>query len=337
MNDAQVTLKDIANKLGVSVSTVSRALKDHPDVNSQTKKAVLELAEKLEYQPNLLALNLLKKQSNLIGVIIPKLTYHLYAMVISGIETMLEQKGYHLMICQTNESYEKEVTILQEFNAIRPAGFLISLASGTSDYSHLKQIQRKQIPIVLFNRDCGEIECSKVIIDNRKAAYEAVRHLYGQGYRKIAFLGGPDNVQISNRRIEGFQQAIAHLGLYQNPKYIQHADFTRKDAAEKTNFFLSLKPRPEAIIAFSDQMAISAVLTIKQAGYKIPEDLAIMGFNNEPGDQLMEPSLTSIDQPSFEMGKRAVRMLLDQIEGKNHPEVEILQSNLIPRKSTQKL
>jgi DNA-binding LacI/PurR family transcriptional regulator len=337
MKDAQITLKDIAKKLGVSVSTVSRALKDHPDVSRQTKKAVLDLAKKLDYEPNLLALNLLKKQSNLIGVIIPKLSYHLYAMVISGIEEVVEKKGFHLIICQTNESYEKEVAILKEFNAIRPAGYLISLASGTSDFKHLKQIQRKQIPLVLFNRDTEEINCSKVIIDNRKAAFKAVNHLFEQGYLRIAFLGGPSNVQISRRRIDGYRQAIERLGLYQNPAYIQHANFTRKDAAEKTKLLLSLNPRPDAIIAFSDQLAISAIRTIKQFEYYIPNDIAIMGFNNEPGNELMEPSLTSIDQPTFEMGQKAAQMLLDQIEGKDQPWTEILHSNLVARKSTQKL
>jgi len=337
MKDVHVTLQDIAAKLGISASTVSRALKDHPDVSSKTKKAVIELAQKLDYEPNLLALNLLKKQSNLIGVIVPKLTYHLYAMVISGIEEVVEKKGFHLMICQTNESYEKEVAVLKEFNAIRPAGYLISLASGTSDFNHLKQIQRKQIPLVLFNRDSEEINCSKVIIDNKKAAFKGVKHLYENGCRRIAFLAGPTNVQISNRRIEGFQQAIEELGLYQNASYIQHANFTREDASEKTKLLLSLNPVPDGMVAFSDQMAIAAMQTMKQSGYHVPDDIAIMGFNNEPGDELMEPSLTSIDQPTFDMGKKAAEILLDQIDGNEQSRIETLHSNLIARKSTQKL
>jgi LacI family transcriptional regulator len=337
MNKGQATLKDIAQKLGISISTVSRALKDHPDVNSQTRKAVMDLAERLDYEPNLMALNLLKRQSNLIGVLVPRLTYHLYAMVISGIEEVLEKRGFHLMICQTNESYDKEVAILKEFNAIRPAGYLISLASGTSDFNHLRQIQRKEIPLVLFNRDCEEIRCSKVIIDNRKAVRNAVHHLHGQGFRRIAFLAGPANVQISNRRVEGFEQAIASLGLFQHSDFIQHAHFTKESVAQSTRFLLSLKTRPDAIIAFSDQMAVSAMLTIRETGLNIPGDIAIMGFNNEPGDQLMEPSLTSIDQPTIEMGRMAAHMLLEQISGNSQPKIEMLQSYLVPRKSTQKL
>lgn len=336
MNEGQATLKDLAEKLGFSISTVSRALKDHPDVNSDTKKKVIALAKQLEYEPNLLALNLLKKHSNLIAVIVPKLSYHLYAMAISGIEEVMEKEGYHLMICQTNESYDKEVAILKEFNAIRPAGFLISLASHTLDFDHLKLLQRKNIPLVLFNRDCHEIETSKVIIDNKKASYHATMHLHQQGYRKIAFLGGPKNVQISQHRIEGFQKAMNELDLSIHNNFIQHSNFTREDAISKTNQLLSLKNKPDAIIAFSDQMAISAIIAIKQAGYAIPGEIAIMGFNNEPSDQLMEPTLTSIDQPAFEMGKKAAEMLLAQINDAEIHRVEVLQSSLIARDSTRK-
>jgi len=334
MNEGQITLKDIAEKLGISISTVSRALKNHPDVNEETKKAVLQLAKSLDYQPNLLALSLLKKKSNLIGVIVPKLTYHLYAMVISGIEEVLEKQGYHLMICQTNESYDKEVAILKELNAIRPAGYMISLASETSNFEHLLQLQRKNIPLVLFNRDCNEIPGPKVTIDNRKAAFNAVHHLHENGKRRIAFLGGPENVQISNRRIEGYQEALRSLDCPINVDLIKHSDFSREAATAKTNELLSIKERPDAIIAFSDQMAISAVLAIKEAGFSIPQDIAIMGFNNEPGDQLMEPSLTSIDQPIFEMGQKAAEMLLAQISGNEEENSVILQSRLIPRGST---
>ena len=334
MNEGQATLKDLAEKLGISISTVSRALKDHPDVSSETKKRVIDLAKRLDYEPNLLALNLLRKSSNLIGVIVPKLSYHLYAMAISGIEEVVERKGFHLMICQTNESYEKEVVILKELNAIRPAGFLISLASHTSDFEHLRQLQRKNIPLVLFNRDCADIDASKAVIDNRKAAYMAIGHLVRQGFKRIAFLAGPQNLQISNQRIEGYKNGIADLGLSLETELIQHADFTRKDATAKTKLLLSLINRPEAIVAFSDQMAISAILAIKDAGLSIPDDIAIMGFNNEPGDILMEPTLTSIDQPAFEMGKKAAQMLLDQIHGNEEKRIEILQSELKERNST---
>jgi DNA-binding LacI/PurR family transcriptional regulator len=337
MNEGQTTLKDIAEKLGYSISTVSRALKDHPDVNSETKAAVLNLARQLDYEPNLMAQNLRKKQSNLIGVIVPRLAYHLYAMAISGVETVLEKSGYHLMICQTNESFEKEVAILKEFNAVRPAGYLISLASETSTFDHLRQLQRKKIPIVFFNRDCREITAPKVIIDNRKAAINAVNHLHIQGFRRIAFLAGPENLQISNHRIEGYRQATEALNLSYGSEYIQHANFTREDGAIKTRVLLALNDRPDAIIAYSDQMAIAAILTIKKSGLRIPDDIAVMGFNNEPGDELMDPTLTSIDQPAYEMGQKAAEMLMARINGSDRCDVVVLQSQLIARKSTLKL
>lgn len=337
MKQGQATLKDIANTLGISISTVSRALRDHPDVNSKTKKAVLQLAHDMEYQPNLLALNLLKKQSNLIGVIVPRLSYHLYAMAISGIEEVVEQEGFHLIICQTNESHKKEEVILREFNAIRPAGYIISLASETSDFHHLKQLQRKNIPLVFFNRDCEEIKTSKVVIDNRGASYQAVQHLANSGRKNIAFLAGPSNVQISNRRIDGYKAALSELGLPLRNELIKHADFDKSDVGAKTRNLLALKNRPDAIIAFSDQMAISAIIEIKKAGYTIPDDLAIMGFNNEPGDMLMEPPLTSIDQPGFEMGRKAAALLLDQIHGDKQVQIEVLSARIVERKSTKNI
>lgn len=337
MNEGQVTLKDIAERLGLSISTVSRALKDHPDISMVTKKKVQHLAGKLEYEPNRLALNLLKKQSNLIAVIIPKLTYYLYTMVISGIEEIVEKEGYHLMICQTNESHKKEVELLKEINATRPAGYLISLASESYTYEHLRQLQRKDVPLVIFNRDCAEIKASKVIIDNREAAKNAVLHLHEQGYRNIAFLAGPENVQISNQRIEGYKMALDQLGRSFRPEFVRHTRFNKEDAANEALSLIDSVDRPDAIIAFSDQLAVTVILTIKNKGFSVPDDIAVMGFNNEPSDELMEPALTSIDQPAREMGQKAAEMLLAQIKGHKTVREEILKSILIPRKSTVRL
>ena len=173
----EISLKTIANRLGISISTVSRALKNHPDIKEATKKAVVQLAEELEYEPNHLAFQLLKRKSNAIGVIVPKISYRLYADAISGMEAVAEAEGYQLLICQTNEEYQKEIKQINSLIASRVSGIILSVSAHTTQYDHLLRIQSKNIPFVLFNRDCEQITCSKVLIDNHKAAFEAVEHL----------------------------------------------------------------------------------------------------------------------------------------------------------------
>jgi LacI family transcriptional regulator len=330
-------LKDLAEQLGISISTVSRALKDHPDVNQATKTAVLNLARDLDYEPNLLALNLLNKHSNYIAVIVPRISYHLYAEAISGIEEIAEAKGYNLFICQSNESFEREAAFIKEFNAIRVAGFIISVSSNTNEFGHFKQLQKKNIPLVFFNRAFGDVAASQVIIDNHKAAYHAVDHLYNEGYRNIAYIGGPLNVQISQSREEGYIQALSDHNLNVNGHYIKHIDFSQKEAENATKQLLELSAPPDAILAFSDQLAIGAMLAIKKSGRKIPDDIAVIGFNNEPVDELIEPALTSIDQPAYDMGRKAAQMLFNQIENEiSVVETKVLEATLIVRDTSQK-
>jgi len=337
MNQGQATLKELAKRLNLSISTISRALRDHPDINEVTKLKVVELARELDYQPNQLALNLLKKRSNYIAVIVPKLSYHLYAQAISGIEAFAEEQGFSIMICQTNESYEREVNYIREFNAIRVAGYIISLASNTRDFSHFQQLVSKEIPVVFFNRDCEDVPASKVVIDNYKAAFEAVEHLKDQGFRRLAFMAGPKHVQISNKRLKGFVDALEQYGLEYNERYILHSDFSQESAIAAARKMIHLPEPPDAILTFSDQMAIGAMLAIKEAGLKVPNDIAVMGFNNEPVDNLIEPSLTSIDQPAYEMGWHAAEMLFDQINGQTGEQVlKVLRSEIVIRNSTSK-
>ncbi|MEM1134480.1 MAG: LacI family DNA-binding transcriptional regulator [Bacteroidota bacterium] len=333
-----ITLKDIAERLNISISTVSRALRNHPDVNAKTKRRVLQLAEELDYEPNELALSLLKGHSNIIAVIIPKVAYHLYATAIAAIENVIRLHGYTLVTAQTHESSEREIAAIKELIKNRVAGFIISLASETNEFSHFELIKRKSIPLVFFNRDCEEIITSRVVIDNVDAACKAVNHLLEMGYQKIAFLGASKLVQISNRRLQGYKRALQEKQISVSKKYIIHCDFEKESVMDATRKLLSLTHPPDAILAFSDQMAINAMLTIKEAGLKIPTDMGLMGFNNEPMDEVICPTLTSVHQPGYEMGKIAGELLLHKIKNKQstQSELSVLSTKIVVRESTKK-
>jgi DNA-binding LacI/PurR family transcriptional regulator len=338
MEPAEPRLKDIAHRLGISVSTVSRALRDHPDINRKTKEAVAALARELDYEPNNIARSLLNRRSNTIGIIVPKIGYHLYSTAISGIEHVAIQAGYSIMICQSGESFAREVNNVHTLQASRVGGLIISVSGETATYDHFQKIQRRNTPLVFFNRDC-ELAATKVVIDNFGAAYEAVTHLAEIGCKRIAYLGGPQTVQISNKRLQGYQKSLEAHGMAVDERLITHCEFNKESALNAARKLLYLFHPPDGILAFSDQLAINVMLAAKERGLKIPQQLAVIGFNNEPVDELIEPTLTSIDQPSFQMGERAAHLLLEQINQIAHPppvKTEVLNSKLIIRASTNR-
>jgi len=338
MEQSEPRLKDIAIRLNLSISTVSRALRDHPDINKKTKQTVVALAQQLDYEPNNIARSLLKNRSNTIGIIVPKIGYHLYSTAISGIEKVAIEAGFNIMICQSGESFAREVNNVHTLHASRVGGFIISVSSETADYAHFLKIQRKNTPLVFFNRDCN-IAATKVVIDNQSAASEAVNHLLETGCRRVAYIGGPTTVQISNKRLEGYRKALEARSIDIDEKLIAHCEFNKESALNAARKLLYLAHPPDGILAFSDQIAISAMLAAKERGLKIPQQLAVIGFNNEPVDELIEPTLTSIDQPAFQMGERAAQLLLEQINGnKAVPPIktEVLNSSLIIRESTNR-
>ncbi|MDW7694845.1 LacI family DNA-binding transcriptional regulator [Flammeovirgaceae bacterium SG7u.111] len=340
MEKAEVTLKSLAKELGLSISTVSRALRNHPDVNTETKKKVMELATDLDYEPNILALNLLKKRANTIGVIVPYIGYHLYARAISGIENVANKAGYNIIICQSNESFGSEAQDVKDLISGRVAGFIISLSSETEEFSHFKKIIQKGTPLVFFNRECEEIDTSKVVIDNYEAAYEATEHLISVGCKRVAYLGGPDTVQISNKRLEGYKAALKKNGQEIDESLFVHCGFSREETMTGARKMLFHTNPPDAVLAYSDQMAISMMLVAKERGLQIPQELCVIGFNNEPVCELIEPALTSISQPSFQMGEIAAQRLLEQINASEEspfdPQKDVLKSKLIIRGSTNR-
>tara|TARA_R110001583_G_scaffold57923_1_gene173089 strand:+ start:1038 stop:2084 length:1047 start_codon:yes stop_codon:yes gene_type:complete len=331
------TLKDIAEELSISISTVSRALKKHPRISAQTQERVRRAAKRIGYMSvDMLELQK-RKNSNLIGVIVPKISYHLYAMAISGIERVAEQNGMHIIVCQSNESYEREKNLIKEFINIGVNGVIASLASETKEFSHYNELKKLGIPLVFFNRECNDVITHKVTIDNKRAAYEAVSHLISIGCERIAYLGGPKVLQINADRAEGYKKAMTDNGLEIPDDYLVYSNFDKESTLSAARKLLYSPVHPDGVLTFSDQIAISVMLAAKERGIAMPEKLALIGFNNEPVDELLEPSLTSIDQPSFRMGQESAQLLIKQLNNPSEPyEKRILKSFLVVRNSTNK-
>ncbi|MBK7653613.1 MAG: LacI family DNA-binding transcriptional regulator [Flammeovirgaceae bacterium] len=339
----QVTIKDIARELGISPSTVSRALKDHPDISVATKKAVNELAEKLNYQPNIVALNLRQRKTNTIGVIIPEIVHFFFSTVISGIEDVAYTAGYNVILAQSNESYQREMTDLKALFNSRVDGMLLSISRETTNFDHIESIISKGVPIVFYDRMYDSPTSSKVIVDDYTGAKEAVNHLIEQGCKRIAHINGAPNLMISIDRFRGYVDALKENKMDINEKLIVNCSSgTFEDGKQATNKLLALNPIPDAIFANNDPMAMGSMMALKEKGFKIPQDVAIVGFSNWFFGELLDPSLTTVDQPGFEMGQEAARLLIRQIEMKDkedfdpQPETKVLKTRLVIRNSSLK-
>ena len=338
MKTRQVTIKDIAKQLDISPATVSRALKDHPDISKSTKKAVVELANSLNYQPNSIALSLRSQKTNTIGVIVPEIIHFFFSSAISGIEAIAYKAGYNVIICQSNESYEREVANVNTLLKNRVDGILISISKNTQDFAHLKKVVNMGIPLIFFDRVCDEISAHKVTVRDEKGAYEAVNHLIQQGHKKIAHLAGPESLKISKLRKNGYLNALIDNGIIPNNEFILVAD-NKEDGYESTRKLLKLSERPDAIFTVNDNVAIGAIQAIKEAKLSIPKDVAIIGFSDDQKiTSLVEPHLSSIAQPAFQIGQTAGELFLKQITNPNSHNFDevVLDTELIIRGSTDK-
>ncbi|HYF33189.1 MAG TPA: LacI family DNA-binding transcriptional regulator [Chitinophagaceae bacterium] len=333
--DKPATIKDIAKRLNVSISTVSRAMRNAPDVNAETRKAVMALSDELNYQPNKLALSLKQKQTHNIGVIVPNLDYVLATMV-KGIDEVALEAGYTVMVCQSNESFGREMVNTRRLLDSLVDGFIISVSSETKVFDHFKKIQEKKIPMVVFDRVSPDLQAPGVRIDNMDGGYQATEHLLEQGYKRIAILAGPKNLGISNSRLDGYLAALKKYKVKPDPDLIIHCDFNQHYAYLATQELLSMKKRPDAICTISDRMAIGAMLAIKEKGLKMPHDIGLVGFNNEPVVSLVTPAISSIDQPAFELGKMAGKLFIETLHNNSdmsHVEY-VLKPKLIVRESS---
>lgn len=340
-----VTIKDIARELGISPSTVSRALKDHPDISSETKKAVNQLAKELNYQPNTVALNLRQSKTNTIGVIIPEIVHFFFSTVISGIEDVAYSAGYNVILAQSNESQAREITDLKALFNSRVDGMLMSVSRDTTNFDHIESILEKGVPFVFFDRVYNNPRLSKVIVDDFVGAKEATLHLIAQGCKRIAHIKGPPNLDISKDRLAGYREALEENNIKFKEELIAACPSgTIEEGKLATTKLLGLKQKPDAIFATNDPAAMGAMQAIKEKGLKIPQDVAVIGFSNWFFSSLMDPPLSSVDQPGFEMGQEAAKILIRQIEKKGKdkedteilPETKVLKTKLVVRASSLK-
>jgi DNA-binding LacI/PurR family transcriptional regulator len=335
MSTESVTIKDIAKLLGISKSTVSRALSEHSDVNQETRKKVLEVAHKLNYQPNALAINLKQQRTHTIGVIIPETVNHFFVKAIGGIQRVANLAGYNVMTCQSDESYITERNNLQTLVTSRVDGMLISISTGTQKTDHFNVLMERNIPVVFFDRTCEELRTSQVYTNNYEIAFEGTEHLIAQGCRKIAIVAGPQNLNNSRNRLQGYIDALKKHELPIKESYIIHSYFSGGNIQEYTRGLINQGQRPDAVFAINDYAAIEMMHVMKKNGLSIPKDIAVLGFNNENICPFVDPSLSSIDHPAYDIGTAAAEILLHMIKtGDHEPQRRIIKSRLVMREST---
>jgi len=336
MTSRQITIKDIARELGISPSTVSRALKNHPDISVETKQAVNSLAQKLKYQPNAVALSLKQSRRNTIGVIIPEIVHYFFSSVISGIEDVAYDAGFTVIICQSNEKYAREVSNTKALSSHRVDGVLVSISKETTDYEHLYNLREQQIPIVFFDRVVPGFEADQVIVDDFEAAYRATKHMIEGGRKRIAHFAGPSNLLIGQHRKNGYIKALTDAGLPVDENLIAEADNFEKACIAVVNMIESKNP-PDGIFAVNDLTAIGAMQTLQKNGIKIPGQVAVVGFSDGRFSGITDPTLTSVDQHGYEMGTIACEILLNRLystETENPYITKILNADLIVRGSS---
>lgn len=338
MNKKVTTIRDIADRLNISVATVSRALRDSTEIKKETKQAVLEMAKEMDYHPNLLASSLSSKKSKILGVVVPTINRQFWSNSISGIESVAYHHGYKVMIFQSAESVKKEIEIVETLANSRVDGILLALSKETTEYGHLKSILNRGIPVLQFERSCSALDTSKVLTDDFNGAYELVQHLIDTGRKHIAYLGGPTSLVVCKERLKGFQHALEQNQLSLDQELILSLDTFTYEAAEKafTKLWTSSN-RPDAILCFADILAIGVMAAAKKLNIKIPKDLAIAGFGNDDIGRFVSPSLTTMAQPSFEMGKLAAQLIMEEINDEEDSSVkkeEIIKPTLIIREST---
>jgi LacI family transcriptional regulator len=334
-----VTIKDIAKALGLSTSTVSRALRDTHEISAATKKIVLAYAKEINYQPNPIALSLKERRSKSIGVVVSEVANSYFSQAINGIESIAYDRGYHVILSQTHESYDREVINVQHLASRSVDGLLVSLASQTEDISHLTSLHDRGLPIVFFDRVADEIITHKVIANNEKGAFDATSHLIKSGCKRIAHLTSSNQLSISIERLKGYENALKANNITLNPAYIKHCPHGGMIYEEMENAIkelMALPDKPDAIFVAGDRLSTGCLSVFKNLKIDVPNDIAIAGFSNSDVLDLFNPSLTSVRQPAFEIGKLATQMLLQLIEAK-YPveefEKKVLETSLFVRNS----
>ena len=340
MNFNAITIKDIARELNLSVSTVSKALRDSYEISEKTKKLVVEYAERNNYRPNPIAQSLKQGQSKSIGIVVPTIENQFFSQVINGIESVAYNSGFNVIISQTQELYDLEVQNVSHLARRSIDGLLISLSTETKNLEHLRKLHEQGLPIVFFDRVTDEIETHKVIANNFKGGYDATKHLLGSGYTKIAHITGPPNISTTKERLAGYNQALAEAAIQIPDEYIKHCLHGGRDTGEIENMLtelLSLEKKPDAIFTTTDRITTTTLFLLNKLKIKIPDDIALIGYTNTTFADVLNPPLSSVYQPGFEMGQKAMERLLNIILSKRPVtefETLILPTQLFVRAST---
>jgi len=335
-NNKEVTIYDVAKALNISPSTVSRGLKDHPHIRKETKKNIIAVAKEMGYQQNKFASNLRQKHTNTIGVVVPKLNSYFMATVIAGVEKITSQNGYGLIISQSQESWKKEISCISTLFNSRVDGLLVSLAFDTKNLDHFNILLNKDIPVVFFDRvaDCNG--CMSIVIDNYKAGYEATSHLIEQGCNRIVHIGGNLMRNVYSDRFRGYKQALADNRIEFDQHLVIISDMNGQAGTDAAKKILKMVPRPDGIFTSNDSTAVSAIVELERAGVKIPDEIAVVGFNNEPISKVIKPNLTTIDYPAREIGEISATSLINKLKNSQSANFStiILKHKLISRQSS---
>ncbi len=339
MKKSHVSLKDIAKELNLSISTVSRAIRNIGEIKPQTRKSVLELAEKWNYKPNPLAMGLLKNKTNTIGLIIPDIESYYYSSILRGIDKIALDSSYRILTCYSNDIYRNEIQAIDELLFSRVDGIITCPAQESVDFSYYQKLTDDKFPLVIVDRRCGEIRTSTIVTDNYRATFEVVEHLISIGCMRIALITSLEPLSVGRQRYEAYKDALIKHNISHDRNLIIHGNLSMSTSIEAAKNLLKLAVLPDAIIGSDDTVAMAAMKVIKEAGLKIPENIAVVGFNDEPFSSFLEPSLTSVSQPAYLMGMKAMEKILQMITGDieiNFWETTVMESALVVRESTKK-
>ncbi|SNR86257.1 MULTISPECIES: LacI family DNA-binding transcriptional regulator [Hymenobacter] len=332
-------MADLARELGVSMTTISRALSDHHSIGPAMKQKVLKLAKKYNYQPNRLASALRKGKSQLLGIIVPYIEGRFFPSVVHGIETAASKAGYNVIICQSNEDVAQERRNLEILLSAQVAGILVSLSRTTLDFRHFDKVRSRGLPLVFFDRIVEGDNVNAVVLDDQEGGCLSTRHLLQQGCRRIAHLAGPQHLNIYKNRRQGYLDALREAGIPVEEELMVYTNMTQEQGTEAMRSLLALPSPPDAIFAAGDYCALGALQEAQRQGLRVPQDIAISGFSNETFTVITEPSITTIDQRCEEMGQAAVRLLLELVDADGNPfaprQVSLRPELLVRRSSVR--
>lgn len=336
MKKSQIGIKEIARTLGISVSTVSRALRDAYDVNPETKKRVLEAAKQLKYKPNLNAAALVSGSTRKIGIIIPFITNYYFSTVISGIQEIAYRNGYDIVLFISNDDSERESEIIRSLSVTALDGLLVSISSRSRNNEQFQELINDDIPVVFFDRVPQDIAASKVLQDDFLGAFTATKHLIENGYMRIAHIAGPNHLSFTQDRVSGYLEALKKYHIPVCEDWIVYSGFSQQDGYQDMINLLRTKEIPNAVFAVNDGKAVGAILALKEWEIQVGREIGVVGFTNDPIATIIEPSLTTIEEPALEIGRNSCSLLIKHISNKHfEPRDIILPGKLIIRESSQ--